>query len=91
MEIRILIICLCFLVACGEGSPTDSTVVPVLPEVGTLKGDVNGDGFRDIEDVKLIALSYMSKEGDANWNENADINADNVVDEEDLYIGVLNL
>lgn len=91
MKITVLLICLCFLTACGEESPTDSTVVTILPEVGTLKGDVNGDGLRDIEDVKLIALSYLTEKGDVNWNGLADINGDGIVDEEDLYIGVLNL
>jgi len=36
-------------------------------------GDVNGDGIVDISDVTLIASIYDSKEGDPNWNPEADV------------------
>jgi hypothetical protein len=36
-------------------------------------GDVNGDGKIDIYDVTLAAVAYGAKEGDPNWNPEADV------------------
>jgi parallel beta-helix repeat protein len=45
----------------------------------TIPGDVNGDRRVNVLDAILIANSFNSKPGDANWNPNADINCDDRV------------
>ncbi|MCJ7423459.1 dockerin type I repeat-containing protein, partial [Candidatus Bathyarchaeota archaeon] len=45
----------------------------------TIPGDINGDQRVNVLDAILIANSFNSKPGDANWNPNADINGDNKV------------
>jgi hypothetical protein len=58
----------------------------------TLKiaGDVNGDGAVDIKDLELWDAAYGSKPGDPNWNPQADINGDNIVDKEDGILIIQN-
>jgi hypothetical protein len=46
-------------------------------------GDVNGDGVVNIDDLNLWSAAYNSKKGDSNWNPQADINGNGLVDEED--------
>jgi hypothetical protein len=50
------------------------------------KGDVTGDGVVDISDLVLVARSFGSKAGAANWNATADLNGDGVVDISDLVL-----
>ncbi|MEM2738679.1 MAG: dockerin type I domain-containing protein [Candidatus Bathyarchaeia archaeon] len=54
-----------------------------------LPTDVNKDGIVDLIDVTTVALAFGSKPGDPNWNENADINKNNVVNFAD-YALVIN-
>ena len=48
-----------------------------------LVGDVNGDGKVDINDLIAWDAAYGSKAGDPNWNPQADINGDGIVDQLD--------
>jgi len=51
-----------------------------------LIGDVNGDGKVDINDLIAWDAAYDSKPGDPNWNAQADINGDGVVDNLDAHL-----
>jgi len=53
-------------------------------------GDVNGDGTVDLKDLQLWDTAYGSKPGDSNWNPQADINGDDVVDKEDGILIIQN-
>lgn len=48
--------------------------------------DVNNDNKVDELDLALIASSYNSKSGDANWVIRADVNKDNIIDVYDLVL-----
>ena len=50
------------------------------------KGDCNGDGFVDYNDIKIIENAYGSSPGDPNWDMRADINQDNTVSVYDIVI-----
>jgi len=60
---------------------TDGTV-----RVGTLLGDINGDGIVDIFDALILAGAFGSQPSDPNWYAGADINSDDVVDIFDALI-----
>ena len=47
-------------------------------------GDVNEDFYVNLEDLTEVRHALSSTPGDDNWNENADLNCDNVVDNDDL-------
>jgi len=47
------------------------------------------DGTMDLDDLYIIALAFGSKPGDSNWNSNADLTRDNVVDVLDLRVAAL--
>lgn len=51
-----------------------------------LVGDVNGDGTVNIDDLIAWDAAYGSIQGDPNWNAQADINGDAVVDNLDGYL-----
>ena len=51
-----------------------------------LVGDVNGDGKVNIDDMIAWDAAYGTKAGDLNWNPQADINGDGVVDNLDGYL-----
>jgi len=53
-------------------------------------GDVNRDGVIDLKDTDLIAEANGSREGDANWNPELDLDHDGKVDIFDLAIAVRN-
>ncbi|MEM3770360.1 MAG: CARDB domain-containing protein [Candidatus Bathyarchaeia archaeon] len=53
-------------------------------------GDINGDGAVNLTDLELWDAAYGSKPGDQNWNPQADINGDNVVDKEDGILIIQN-
>jgi hypothetical protein len=53
-------------------------------------GDVNGDGTVDLKDLQLWDAAYGSNPGDSNWNPQADINGDDVVDREDGILIIQN-
>jgi len=63
---------------------------PEVTEVGRKElmemGDVNGDGVINQKDLDLITAAYGSREGDPNWNPDADLNKDGVVDISDASI-----
>ncbi len=68
-----------------ETNTTDNTLID-----GTIKlkivGDVNGDGTVDINDLIAWDQAYGTHAGEPNWNEQADINVDNIVDEADASL-----
>lgn len=51
-----------------------------------LVGDVNGDGTVNIDDLIAWDAAYGSVQADPNWNAQADINGDGVVDNLDGYL-----
>jgi hypothetical protein len=55
-----------------------------------LVGDVNNDNTVDINDLNAWDAAYGSHEGDLNWNVQADINGDGVVDNTDGILIVQN-
>lgn len=55
------------------------TILRVSPVPG-IPGDVDYSGTVDITDAILLANAFNSTPGDLNWNANADINDDRIVD-----------
>ena len=51
-----------------------------------IKGDVNGDGVVNMQDLVLVARALGSTPGSPNWNPAADINGDGIVNMKDLAI-----
>jgi hypothetical protein len=49
-------------------------------------GDINGSGSVDVSDLLLLAGSWSSQLGDANYSPAADCNGDHSVDAADLLI-----
>ena len=58
--------------------------------VRAITGDVNGDGFVDIEDIAAAAGAFGTHTGDPTYNPDADINSDGVIDIFDLVAIVIN-
>jgi len=78
----------------GQLSPCDQIdmVDPYFPKWETFwsMGDVNRDGLIDILDVELIQEAWGSTPGDPNWNPDADLNQDGIVNMNDMIICVAN-
>jgi hypothetical protein len=55
-----------------------------------LVGDINGDGKVDINDLIAWDAAYNSHPGDPNWNPQADINGDGIVDQLDGQLIIQN-
>lgn len=55
-----------------------------------LIGDINGDGKVDINDLIAWDAAYGSKPGDPNWNIQANINGDGIIDNQDGQLIVQN-
>ncbi len=54
----------------------------------TIKGDLDGDKTVNGQDAVLIGMAFASKEGDLNWNPDADLNGDGYINIRDLiYLG----
>jgi len=76
----------------AEASPvsgelyTEDNTLSTGPVRVKLLGDVNDDGTVDQLDICELSDAYGSVAGDPNWNEEADINGDNMVDVYDSYI-----
>jgi hypothetical protein len=49
-----------------------------------LVGDINHDGWVDGLDLALLNLAYGSKPGDGNWNSDANLNGDSLIDVYDV-------
>jgi hypothetical protein len=52
----------------------------------TMPGDLDGDFTVRLHDLVLLSAAYGSKSGDAKWNPNADIDSNNAVGLQDLFI-----
>ncbi len=51
-----------------------------------LPADVNRDGQMDAADLAAVAAAFNSPAGGPNWNEDADLNDDGIVDIFDLVL-----
>jgi len=49
-------------------------------------GDINGDGSVNIDDLTLLTQAFGSTPTSPNWNSDADLNKDNLVNALDLYL-----
>jgi hypothetical protein len=54
-------------------------------------GDVNGDGLINVIDLTLVSLAYGSFEGEPDYNPDADLNSDGIVDMKDMATVARNL
>ena len=80
----------------GEFTETFGVVAPyfegaVIPtsiqwETVWSMGDVNRDGYIELTDGNLIIAALMSHPGDLNWNPDADLNEDLIVNVHDLSV-----
>jgi len=50
-----------------------------------IKGDIDGDGDVDSDDLLIVAGAYGSNVGQSNYNLKADIDSDNNIDVDDLH------
>jgi len=66
-----------------------SWLLPLVPadkrEEFHRMGDINRDGYIDSVDADLLSAAYGGKPGDANWNPDADLNGDGIVDYKELW------
>jgi hypothetical protein len=69
----------------GETNTTNNNGTGGLVTVSIL-GDINGDFKVNLQDLVLLAQAYGSKPDGANWNPNADIDANGIVSLSDLGI-----
>lgn len=51
-----------------------------------IRGDVNGDGVVNIQDLAMVAQAYGAQEGDPNYDIDLDLNGDGWIDMRDLAI-----
>jgi hypothetical protein len=52
----------------------------------TIAGDVNGDKMVNAFDLYALGRCYLATPGSPNWNPNADINNDQIINKPDLQI-----
>lgn len=62
---------------------------PLMKPSYLIPGDLNHDGKVNLQDLVIFAKAYGSKPGYPNWNPDADIGGDNIVDQSDLAILVI--
>jgi PKD repeat protein len=80
----------------GELNTTDNMFINDVPVHIGVPGDVSGpisgvpDGIVDIRDINYLVQLFMTRPKSLNWNPNADINGDLVVNIRDIYIVVQN-
>jgi hypothetical protein len=70
-------------VVSGESYLTDNTRNDGTVQVKLL-GDINNNGIVDVFDTFALGKAFGSTPGQPNWNEEADLNGDNVVNTSDL-------
>jgi len=70
----------CQAVNVAEGGAVD------LGSIELLAGDINADGKIDIADFTYMAARYRSRQGDADYDTNADLNKDGTINIQDLAI-----
>lgn len=56
------------------------------PTSVSIPGDLNGDFSVNLVDLVMFANAYSSKPGNSNWNSNADVSDNGIVDLSDLVI-----
>ncbi len=61
-------------------------IVGDLSENAAVKGDINGDGVVDVDDMNIIINIIVGKANVANFSEVADVNGSGVVDVDDMNI-----
>ena len=64
----------------GDNTRTNDPILLRIP------GDVNADGEVDIQDLSRLNLALGARPGNSNWDQECDINENNIIDVEDLYI-----
>lgn len=73
-----------------QGICRPAAVAPSTPAaitlVNPLRGDLNGDGKVNVQDITIGALAYGTKLGDQNWNNSADLDNNGWIDIIDLVI-----
>jgi len=74
----------------GEKNTTDNTYTDGTVLV-TIAGDVNGDGTVNVLDLTIVSLSYGNFKGEPDYNPEADLNEDGIVDMQDLATVARNL
>lgn len=74
----------------GTTSPSPGCSGTVTPpeEDPPCVGDINGDGFVDLNDLAIVLSSYGLAPGDNGYNPGADLNGNGVVDLDDLTIAL---
>jgi subtilisin family serine protease len=56
-----------------------------------MPGDINGDGAVNVVDLSIVALAYGSFAEEPDYNPDADLNDDDIVDMKDLFVVARNL
>ena len=60
----------------------DGTVTISAPVIG----DINGDGIVNEQDLETLVQAFSATPQSPNWNPNADLNQDNIIDAHDLRL-----
>lgn len=78
-----------------SSDPSDPPDPPPL-NATAIPGDVSGeqlgvpDGKVDMRDIQYLIMLFMTKPSSSNWNPNADVNNDAVINMRDINIALLN-
>jgi hypothetical protein len=65
---------------------TQDNVIAALTNIFHEAGDVDYNGRIDINDLAAVSLAYYTEPGDLQWNPDADVNGDNIVNIYDISI-----
>ncbi len=74
-----------YVQSCQAASVTEGDVID-LGTIELLAGDINVDGNIDIADFTFMAARYRSNQGEADYNDKADLNKDRTINIQDLAI-----
>lgn len=81
----------CSISVLTEGAEEVPVEIKVFIDRAWVKGDVNGDLEIDTLDIELLTASLGSGPGDSEWNSQADLNKDNIINASDLELAESNL
>ena len=74
-----------YVQSCQVASVTEGDAID-LGTIELLAGDINVDGNIDIADFTFMAARYRSNQGEADYNDKADLNKDRTINIQDLAI-----
>jgi parallel beta-helix repeat protein len=74
------------IIALPEEYNTDNNNYPGSPIYVILPGDINVDGAVNIDDLILLDQAYGATSSSPNWNSDADLNNDDLIDAVDLFL-----